>query len=904
MKTNDREEALADQLDAYIDRSIKAGRDEAHPPEAPIVDALRLSASSVEPAPEFVEHLSARLRQERAPSPSWLPRWMPDMVWIKQVFEGGLTMRKGIALTAAAAALILAIVLPLALGGDQARPPLPRLVHASGPSPSTSGGLLAGVTLTLTADLPQAPTEVPVYNATIEPVPTTPEEALEWAHDFGLPDPQIYRDPGDPEALYVIGSDNSRLVFRSGPGSGIFYNDPAAVTSGGPQPSFDQAAEDAMAFLRQHDLLPADYRIQTPQGFEPNAESPTRSVEVVPLLDGRPLMGYQAGVRVSVNAEGQVTYASLGHLLTFERGEPYPIKPPREAYEMLRDDEPGSPFRLDADRRAHPESEVRHYRPEPPIHAVGDALTATGWVQVLVPEGDEGNIRAELTARDGTRYDLTGPRVAELAEARSHYEDVEIQGEIIARQGPRHWEMRLTDWEAVPAQHEPQSLIGVFTLVEGEAWLATDDGERYRLPRAPEELSDGERVQVWLNQQPAEDSDLDWSGITSPPMSGPEEVIVGSTSVSIVAEVEEAPVEASPPPTPTPPSPTHAVQEGDTLQKIADQYGVTVDDLLAANDLEDGEIAVRDTIIIPEPQPDAAAAPTVQSPFEIGETVEVSGVLHATIYEGEDSRRVQAALVVDGQPRYSLTGPLEVLEDVAQLDGLHVRVHGQAISGGEERSPGRYVIAVEDFEKIHPEEQMEGFLGHIEEETLEGETVAIFIDHEAEQRYVVASSLAFEGPGPSVGPYPSTTADQHFVVGVVEPDRSFAGMPVLRIHRMRKDSQTDAATSADEIPLEVPQVVDESHTFPGPFAKLEGALLVDRVELAYYYKPTAPYPATAPDGTPLTPEPLEQIVQPVWVFSGHDEEDTVRFTAYVQAAVDDVIGNGDGTVPFTPTPSR
>jgi hypothetical protein len=117
-------------------------------------------------------------------------------------------------------------------------------------------------------------------------------------------------------------------------------------------------------------------------------------------------------------------------------------------------------------------------------------------------------------------------------------------------------------------------------------------------------------------------------------------------------------------------------------------------------------------------------------------------------------------------------------------------------------------------------------------------------------------------------------------------------------------SRTDAANSADEIPLEVPRVVDESHTFRGPFPGLEGALVVDRVELAYYYKPTAPYPATAPDGTPLTPEPLEQIVQPVWVFSGHDEEDTVRFTAYVQAAVDDLMGDGGGPVAATPTPSR
>jgi phosphoglucomutase len=99
-------------------------------------------------------------------------------------------------------------------------------------------------------------------------------------------------------------------------------------------------------------------------------------------------------------------------------------------------------------------------------------------------------------------------------------------------------------------------------------------------------------------------------------------------------------------------------------------------------------------------------------------------------------------------------------------------------------------------------------------------------------------------------------------------------------------------------------VVDESHTVPGPFAELEGALLVDRVELAYYHEPTAPYPATAPDGTALTPEPVEQIVQPVWVFYGHSPDGTVHFTAYVQAAADDLIRETNGPAPATPTPSR
>ncbi|HET92378.1 MAG TPA: hypothetical protein ENN99_16810, partial [Chloroflexi bacterium] len=65
------EQELADRLDAYIDRPIEAGRDVAHPPESPIVEALRLSAAAVDPDPDFVEHLSAQLRHEPTRSPAW-----------------------------------------------------------------------------------------------------------------------------------------------------------------------------------------------------------------------------------------------------------------------------------------------------------------------------------------------------------------------------------------------------------------------------------------------------------------------------------------------------------------------------------------------------------------------------------------------------------------------------------------------------------------------------------------------------------------------------------------------------------------------------------------------------------------------------------------------------------------
>lgn len=68
---------------------------------------------------------------------------------------------------------------------------------------------------------------------------------------------------------------------------------------------------------------------------------------------------------------------------------------------------------------------------------------------------------------------------------------------------------------------------------------------------------------------------------------------------------------ATPTPSPTPePEPTpqvYVIQEGDTLYKIAREFGITLDDLLAANQetiTDPDRISVGDQIIIPVPVPE------------------------------------------------------------------------------------------------------------------------------------------------------------------------------------------------------------------------------------------------------------------------------------------------------------
>ncbi len=78
----------------------------------------------------------------------------------------------------------------------------------------------------------------------------------------------------------------------------------------------------------------------------------------------------------------------------------------------------------------------------------------------------------------------------------------------------------------------------------------------------------------------------------------------------------------SPTPLPSPTPQTYIVKSGDTLSKIAAQFGVSLDDLIAANKEtlpNPDKIKVGDEIIIPaappdqvtsEPSPSPAASPT------------------------------------------------------------------------------------------------------------------------------------------------------------------------------------------------------------------------------------------------------------------------------------------------------
>ncbi len=96
-----------------------------------------------------------------------------------------------------------------------------------------------------------------------------------------------------------------------------------------------------------------------------------------------------------------------------------------------------------------------------------------------------------------------------------------------------------------------------------------------------------------------------------------------STPQPPTATLEPSPT-PEPSETPTPSGPiTYVVEEGDSLASIADQFGVTIDQLIAANNLVDpSNIGVGSQLIIPDPEADLPTETPLPVTLVPGTTIE------------------------------------------------------------------------------------------------------------------------------------------------------------------------------------------------------------------------------------------------------------------------------------------
>ncbi len=730
-------------------------------------------------------------------------------------------MFKRFALAAMAAAVVLLVVWawPL-LPGNRDRPDLPmlpRLASASGGGEMIVDGLLSGAELRLGVELPKSPNRVPVYDVT-ENVPDTPEAALAWAQEFGLPDPQVYRDPRELEALVVMGNDGRTLTFRSpGPMGGVHYGNDAAVDAPGDAPSFEQASEAAIAFLCAHNLLPDHYRIALSEAFVSRPDARFLTLDVTVELAGHSLTGYAVVTRVTVNAVGEVQYAHFP-LLIFEQLQDYPVLSAQEAWEALLS---GKAFRLETEQASRVRPDIRTFLRPAPARAVGESVTVRGRVHILQPEQPGQPVWAQVTMQDGSRFLLSDiPNADDLLHI--GYNDLRVAGVVVERLAHNTWRLAVQHWEAVTDGAPVQVVIGALQREGDTAWLVEDTGARYPLPDPPAELGNGARIEVVAPAHFKPGDSLDWQYLSTPPYAeqGPVTTVSGST-VSVVVQQESA-----------------------------------------------------------------SEMPTPEPPFTLGQTVELTGVVAATLLREGDREWIEASLVrVPGvEYDYPLSGTDAMMAELAQLNRLHARIQGRIVSTDDPRALYRQSIEVTSLVQLWPEEQRYVFFGHIAQETIDGQELVILTECGRNERYVL--ELFFPGTPQDFLAH-VTKERQIRIEGVVRPGTTLAGLPVVRVDGMSSGGEIDRLPCAAPSPLEPgPQIVERDTRLE---RAMQNVFTVDRVELVYYYEPT--YASTSPSRSTVYRLP-STLIQPVWRFSGVSGDGLTRFTAYVQAVREDYVADG------------
>jgi LysM repeat protein len=302
---------------------------------------------------------------------------------------------------------------------------------------------------------------------------------------------------------------------------------------------------------------------------------------------------------------------------------------------------------------------------------------------------------------------------------------------------------------------------------------------------------------------------------------------------------------------------TYTVQENDTLASIALNFGITVEELKEANGIVDDIVYLDQQLFIPGQQ---AGDPLVGRRFE-----KQRGMLGITIYQQADgSSREEFTFVINNKDGFLYA----LLEDVSleALRPYHNRpldIWGTVESVDES---GTAVIAVEKYEAPYPGlgfQILQGTQANIE---IAGAPVTLFTTEEG-QSYVqmtrdgLLDMSIIGNPG-----------DKIYAEVLIIPDEVFGGYAVMRPFSMGLAvNPKSGEPMTPEITAHEPSVLDG--TFD-PQSYVPPDATIETVELVYYI-PDPRYGSRDAG-------PSSGYIQPAWRFSGHYSNGDV-FEILVQA---------------------
>ncbi|MBN1449659.1 MAG: LysM peptidoglycan-binding domain-containing protein [Anaerolineales bacterium] len=787
------------------------------PEDQSVSDLLQSGAGSIQVNPLFQSSLEASLKQahpeNKQPEQSSQFKIIPAIGWAILVIGAVLILNWAVRSLApnyqpAAGETGVPTISPV-------QPPVPNPESEATPVPPGDGYERHGTTLYLSAALPEEPAEANVYQ--LEPEqPATLESARALAGQLRL-NGQLYETPGELPGTtnFLIVDGNQRLYVRS---DRYFTYYPDYAKSNNLDVTLEHPNAETLidAFLSEHGFS-FDYSIAaselygdyyalplTPDGFSLYNEHFKFS--------GLLFKFNQEGI-LSVNAS-LVDYSPLG---TFG------IYTAEEAFQKLLD--PDASIGIMESGHSVSAPIQTWYRPRPQ----NQTITVYGWMNAV--KSLEGS--APLVTLDD--YTATG-NLGGVGESMENT-FVEATGQFQTVDG---WEVfNIESWQVYNGYEE--GLQGTIQREGDQATITTPDDLRLVLPDVPADLPLPMENAFVIGITRGDT--FDWKSLDN--RAGQGGGGGGGGTGFYQLNLTGTPV---PFPTPLPASleaSEYVVQNGDTLSKIAYDHGITVEELMQANDLAEATIFIGQALIIPGAQAE-------QSP--VGQQIEGQrGIIMVNIYRKPDgSQRTEYSFISPQANQFSY-----LLLEGASLEELE-KYHNRPVDiwGTIENvdSAGAITVRVDRYEIPYPDlnfQVVQGTQGMI---NVQGQS-AITITTTEGKTYVQFTSYGEPDSHGIVG----NLGDQVLLEVLAIPDETFGGYPVLRIFSASMAvSPKNGQPQEMQITSDQPYVMDEP---PNPTDYEIPTATIEEVELAYYFKD----PRYVVSDTNTEPT----YIQPVWRFSGH-----------------------------------
>ncbi|MBC7878562.1 MAG: LysM peptidoglycan-binding domain-containing protein [Anaerolineales bacterium] len=312
---------------------------------------------------------------------------------------------------------------------------------------------------------------------------------------------------------------------------------------------------------------------------------------------------------------------------------------------------------------------------------------------------------------------------------------------------------------------------------------------------------------------------------------------------------------------------TYIVAEGDTLEKIAGDFGITVDAIMQANSFKDTLIYIGQTLVIP-------STPSEQE--IIGQQLEgLRGIYTVSIYRSaNNAERIEYGLILNSD---ETTLPFMLLEgnDLDKLEKYHNRpvdIWGVIDRVDED---GRPIIKVERYEIPYPDMEIAIIQGTQENIEIDGNTAVLVTTNDG-KKYI----QLFPGGALMMDTDIDPTQPQLFIEGLLIPNETYAGYPAIRYFSGGfAFNPQDGSPMEYEITIDQPYIYDESENL-APEDYVPPTATVEKVELVYYI----PDPRYATSELEID----QRYLQPAWLFHGH-YSDGSEFEYIIQAVKDEFL---------------